>query len=295
MRNRRLSPIWWTLRCSSTCQTPRFRAPRNRWEPRTSPILPSNILGNRVSPWLNRWRQPCAGQRRLRENPNLTPPLRLRRTFRNPERGQPPPQPVPKKFLRPVSKNSVWNRPPARYRFPPLKRSERSRGSKIHPPATGGIRTPLLRHRSSFSSGLDENQASDAGGSKKILLVGVLLVGLAAAGYFGWTKMQSAHPEPPVQQSAVPASSGTAGLPAQPAPSTSESQSTAGEVVTQPDQDLSTTSAVPHRPSLQPPWSRKGRQSRLRFRPRPRQRKMMLRSSMVLRPQPSQSPRPCWW
>ena len=70
----------------------------------------------------------------------------------------------------------------------------------------------------SFSS-LDENQASDAGGSKKTLLVVVLLVGLAAAGYFGWTKMQSAHPQPPVQQSAVPASSGTAGLPAQPAPS----------------------------------------------------------------------------
>ncbi len=95
----------------------------------------------------------------------------------------------------------------------------------------------------SFSSGLDENQASDAGGSKKILLVVVLLVGLAAAGYFGWTKMQSAHPQPPVPQSAVPASSGTAGLPAQSAPS--ESQSTAGEVVTQPDQDLSAASAVP--------------------------------------------------
>ena len=96
----------------------------------------------------------------------------------------------------------------------------------------------------SFSS-LDENQASDAGGSKKTLLVVVLLLGLAAAGYFGWTKMQSAHPQPEVQQSAVPASAGTAALPAQPASSVPESQSPASEVVTPPDRDLSTTGTVP--------------------------------------------------
>src|SRR4029077_7018240 len=35
-------------------------------------------------------------------------------------------------------------------------------------------------------------QASDAGGSKKTVMIAVLLIGLAAAGYFGWTKMQSA-------------------------------------------------------------------------------------------------------
>ena len=96
----------------------------------------------------------------------------------------------------------------------------------------------------SFSS-LDENQASDAGGSKKTLLVVVLLLGLAAAGYFGWTKMQSAHPQPEAQPSAVPASAGTAALPAQPASSVPESQSPASEVVTQPDRDLSTTGTVP--------------------------------------------------
>ena len=145
MRNRRRSPIWWTPPCSSTCQTPRFRAPRNRWELRTSPIRRSNIPGNRASPWLNRWRRPCAGQRRLRENPNLTPLLRLRQAFRNPERAQPLPQPVPKKFCPPVLKIWVWNRPRARYRFPPPKRSGRSKRSRIHPPATAGIRTPLLR------------------------------------------------------------------------------------------------------------------------------------------------------
>lgn len=96
----------------------------------------------------------------------------------------------------------------------------------------------------SFSS-LDENQASDAGGSKKALLVVALLLGLAAAGYFGWTKMQSAHPQPEVPQSAVPASSGTAGLPAQPVPSVPESQSPAGEVGTQPERELATTSTFP--------------------------------------------------
>ena len=95
----------------------------------------------------------------------------------------------------------------------------------------------------SFSS-LDENQASDAGGSKKTLLVVALLLGLAAAGYFGWTKMQSAHPQPEVPQSAVPAS-GTAGLPAQPVPSVPESQSPASEVGTQSGRDLATTSTVP--------------------------------------------------
>ena len=96
----------------------------------------------------------------------------------------------------------------------------------------------------SFSS-LDENQASDAGGSKKTLLVVALVLGLAAAGYFGWTKMQSAHPQPEVPQSAVPASSGTAGLPAQPVPSVPESQSPAGEVGTQPERELATTSTFP--------------------------------------------------
>ncbi len=55
----------------------------------------------------------------------------------------------------------------------------------------------------SFSSLDDNQQASDAGGSKKTLLIAVVLLGLAAAGYFGWTKMQSAHPQP-APQSAGP-------------------------------------------------------------------------------------------
>jgi TonB family protein len=104
---------------------------------------------------------------------------------------------------------------------------------------------PASAEAPSFSS-LDENQASDAdGGSKKTLLVVVLLLGLAAAGYFGWTRMQSTHPQPAVQPYAVPASSGTSAPPAQPAPSASESQPLPSGVVTQPDQDLSTAGAVP--------------------------------------------------
>lgn len=98
---------------------------------------------------------------------------------------------------------------------------------------------PATAEAPSFAA-LEGNQASEAGGSKKTLLIVVLLLGLAAAGYFGWTKMQSAQPQP-----AVPASSGTAALPAQPAPSTPETQPAAGEVVTQPDQDLSGTTVVP--------------------------------------------------
>ncbi|MGA9815188.1 MAG: TonB family protein [Terriglobales bacterium] len=104
---------------------------------------------------------------------------------------------------------------------------------------------PAAAEAPSFSS-LDDNQASDAGGgSKKTLLVVVLLLGLAAAAYFGWTKIQSTHPQPAVQPYAAPASSGTAALPAQPAPSASASQSLPNEVVTQPEQDPSAAGTVP--------------------------------------------------
>jgi protein TonB len=94
----------------------------------------------------------------------------------------------------------------------------------------------------SFSSLDDGQQASDAGGSKKTLLIAVVLLGLAAAGYFGWTKMQSAHPQP-APQSAAPAAPG---LPPQPAASAPESQPATGDVVSpQGEADLSGTTAVP--------------------------------------------------
>src|SRR4029077_20678220 len=59
---------------------------------------------------------------------------------------------------------------------------------------------------------LVEAQASDSGGSKKIPIAVMLVLGIATAGYFGWTKMQSGHPQP-APQSIAPATSGTAALP----------------------------------------------------------------------------------
>ncbi len=98
----------------------------------------------------------------------------------------------------------------------------------------------------SFTSLDDKQMASDAGGSKKTLVIAVLIVGLAAAGYFGW-KMQTAHPEPAATPSATPASSGTPALPPQPANSGSDSQPVTGDLVVtpQPEQGLNGTIAVP--------------------------------------------------
>jgi protein TonB len=96
----------------------------------------------------------------------------------------------------------------------------------------------------SFTSLDGSQQASDAGGSKKTLLIAVVVIGLAAAAYFGWTKMQSSHQQPAVQQSAVPANSGTAALPPQPA--VSDPQSATAEVVPQQSQtDLGGVTAAP--------------------------------------------------
>jgi TonB family protein len=87
-------------------------------------------------------------------------------------------------------------------------------------------------------------QASGEGGSKKTLLVAVMLLGVAAAGYFGWTKMQARQAQP-VQPSVAPAQTGTASQPPAPDASSSAAQPTAGEVVTPtPDQALTASSPV---------------------------------------------------
>jgi len=86
-------------------------------------------------------------------------------------------------------------------------------------------------------------QASNAG-SKKIGLVAVVLLGVAAAGYFGWTKMQSRHPEQ-AQHSTASGETATASLPPAPPPSSTEAQSpAAGTVVQPPDQALSAPNSV---------------------------------------------------
>jgi protein TonB len=96
----------------------------------------------------------------------------------------------------------------------------------------------------SFSS-LDDKQASDAGGSKKTLKIAVVLLGLAAAGYYGWTKMQSPHTQPAVQQAAPPAATGTAASPSETAPSASEAQPGVGEAGVQQEQGSSSAIVVP--------------------------------------------------
>jgi len=97
----------------------------------------------------------------------------------------------------------------------------------------------------SFSS-LDGEKASDAGGGKKTLLIAVLVIGLVAAGYFGWTKLQSAHPQPAAPQSATPAASETPVLPPQPTASAPEAQSVTGDAgAQQPEQGSNVATAIP--------------------------------------------------
>jgi periplasmic protein TonB len=105
--------------------------------------------------------------------------------------------------------------------------------------------TPVATEAPSSTS-LDDNQeASDAGGGKKTLLIAVVLLGLAAAGYFGWTRMQS-HPQPATPQSAIPAGPETSALPPQPTASAPEAQPATAEVVaTQNEPGLSGTTVVP--------------------------------------------------
>jgi len=96
----------------------------------------------------------------------------------------------------------------------------------------------------SRNAGADQ-QASGEGGSKKTMLVAIVLLGVAAAGYFGWTKMQSTQPQP-VPHSVAPAETPTTSLPPAPAPSATEAQPPAAEVVTPtPEQVLNAPSSTP--------------------------------------------------
>ncbi len=98
----------------------------------------------------------------------------------------------------------------------------------------------------SFTSLHDDPQTSDSGGSKKTVLIAVLVLGLAAAAYFGWTKMQSAHPQPAAPQSAVPAGPETPILTPQATASNPETQPATGDVVApQTEPGLSGTTVVP--------------------------------------------------
>src|ERR1700722_8146848 len=105
---------------------------------------------------------------------------------------------------------------------------------------------------SGLGSSLGENQeaqAAGSGGSKKTLLVAVVLLGIAAAGYFGWTRMQSAHPTP-APQAIAPATTGTASIPAEPVSSAADSQTPAGDITTQtPTSEAPSANPLPSKPS----------------------------------------------
>ncbi|MGH9502255.1 MAG: TonB family protein [Terriglobales bacterium] len=101
----------------------------------------------------------------------------------------------------------------------------------------------------SFASLEDSQQAPGAGGSKskKGLLIVVLVLGLAAAAYFGWSKMQSTQPQPATP---LPASTGTAATSGQTAFSTPEAQPASGQIGGEPEPDLNGTAVVtPSKPS----------------------------------------------
>ncbi|MGH9540061.1 MAG: TonB family protein [Terriglobales bacterium] len=97
-----------------------------------------------------------------------------------------------------------------------------------------GSNTAMHAAEGSSSAAASEprEQVSDSGGSKKVPLMILVLLGIAAAGYFGWTRMQSGHSQP-APQSIAPANSGAASLPPSPAAAASDSQPVADEITPQ--------------------------------------------------------------
>jgi periplasmic protein TonB len=88
-------------------------------------------------------------------------------------------------------------------------------------------------------------QAADAGGSKKTILIAVVLIGVAAAGYFGWTRTQSKESQP-APHAVAPVETGAASLP----PSGTEVQPPATADVVQP---IGQASSFPGAPSSTKP------------------------------------------
>ena len=86
-------------------------------------------------------------------------------------------------------------------------------------------------------------QSSGKGGRKKGLVVAVVLLGVAAAGYFGWTKMQLRQAQP-VQQSAASAQSSLATQPPAPETAAPEGQAPSPEASAQ-TQDQTLAASVP--------------------------------------------------
>ena len=83
-------------------------------------------------------------------------------------------------------------------------------------------------------------QAADAGGSKKTILIAVVLIGVAAAGYFGWTRTQSKESQP-APHAVAPVETGAASLP----PSGTEVQPSATADVVEPSGQASSGPGSP--------------------------------------------------
>ena len=165
--------------------SPRASA-ENSARPRRNPTLRNSIPGNRVSPWRSRWRPPCAGPRKPQENPSLTlrprvPAPRRPRYHRHAanrrqigitweRQAQPPRQPGPRKFRRPMPR-SLGLEPTASANHAflvDLQNRQRSRRSRTHRRAMAGIRAraPATAAAPSFSS-LDDGQQASGGGQQE--------------------------------------------------------------------------------------------------------------------------------
>ena len=171
--------------------------------------------GSRVpSPWRSRWLRHCAGPLKWREKLSLK--LRRQAALARPpaESGAAAAPARAREFPSPAAIESKASR--GRNASPQQTGSEKSQESVVAEAWGSNTRQCRQPKRPALRRGQRTrrrgSQASDAGGSKKILLVAVVLLGIAAAGYFGWTKMQSGHPQP-APQSIAPANSGTASLP----------------------------------------------------------------------------------
>ena len=273
--------------------------------PQRVPTSRSNIPGNQArSRWQNPWLPLCAGPLKQREKLSLkirrpaTPALhKLRRSTnwkrRRGRTGTRPgncPDPGAAKDhavrIEAGGRSTTFARTFCRGK--PLRsagsgdpRSPRS-GPGSPGPSCSGAKFCIARRWKRLRPA---QQAADAGGSKKTILIAVVLIGVAAAGYFGWTRTQSKESQP-APHAVAPVETGAASLP----PSGTEVQPSATADVVEPSGQASSGPGSPSsstKPSAavmaQVPGAktaiRRLRQPRLRIRrpkltsPRPRKLK----------------------
>lgn len=124
-------------------------------------------------------------------------------------------------------------------------------------PAPSAVATPeapgLFSQRQSVPSfaGLDGGETEKSGGPGKFAIIGVAVVALAAAGYFGYTKFAKQAPAPAAQTQPEPAASTEAPLVPSSAPSPSTTTLAAPQkptpTVAQQTSSSAATAAAPHK------------------------------------------------